>query len=226
VRCLSTVIALSGGMFLVSDDMTRLRPERYRYIQALMPVLTNALSSTVSARDWLSEQTPETLTLKLSGPTGEWLLAGLFNWQSVPVSRKVEPAELGLPPGRYWVADFWDESVRVLEAGEALRLGAIPAHGAHLLALRPVTESPRFIASTFHFSQGGEVTEWAVARRTLQFKVELGRVAEGDVRLALPAPPCEAQVDGAPVAVKAESLPGLYSLRFAVKGAAAVWLAW
>lgn len=227
VRCLSTVIALSGGMLLVSDDMTRLRPERYRYIQALLPVLANALSSTVSvhARDWLSEQTPETLTLKLTGPTGEWLLAGLFNWQGVPVARSVALAELGLPPGAYWAADFWDETVSILEVDQALRFDAIPAHGVHLVALRPRTGAPTFVSSTFHFSQGGEVTDWAVNRHTLRFKIELGRLAEGDVRLALPAPPCEARVDGVPVATAAEGA-SLYRLFFTVRDSAQVFVEW
>ena len=39
VRSLATVIALSGGMFLVSDEMHRLPPERQHYIAALLPVL-------------------------------------------------------------------------------------------------------------------------------------------------------------------------------------------
>lgn len=227
VRCLATVIALSGGMLLVSDDMTRLRPERYRYIQALLPVLSNVLRSTMGARarDWLSEQTPETLTLKLNGPIGEWLLAGVFNWQGVTVSRTVEPAELGLPPGAYWVADFWDETVCVLETGQALHFDAIPAHGVHLVALRPRTERPTFVSSTFHFSQGGEVTEWVVNRRTLRFKIGLGRVAEGEVRLALPAPPCEARANGAPVTVRAEGA-GLYRLSLTVHGSAQVFVEW
>lgn len=227
VRSLATVIALSGGMVLVSDDMTRLRPERYRYIQALLPILANTLRSTVSVRahDWLSEQTPETLTLRLNGPTGEWLLAGLFNWQGLPVSRKVEPTELGLPPGAYWAADFWEQSVDRLEAGEALRPPPIPAHGVCLVALRPINHVPTFVASTFHFSQGGEVTEWTVNRRTLRFQIELGRVAEGAVRLALPAPPCEARVNGAPVAVTAEDT-GLHRLSFTVRGSAQVFVEW
>ncbi len=220
VRCLSTVIALSGGMFLVSNDMSRLRPDLYRYIQALLPVLTNV---TMCAHNWLSEQTPETLTLKLNGPTGEWLLAGLFNWQSVPVARQVKPAELGLPPGAYWVADFWGESVRRLEAGEALRPEPIPAHGAHLLALRPVTESPAFISSTFHFSQGKEVTEWVVNRHTLRFKIELGRVAEGKIRLALPTPPRSVTADGQPIEA-ARTDEGLYMLALIVPKSIRVWI--
>jgi alpha-galactosidase len=217
VRCLATVIALSGGMFLISDDMVRLNPERFRYIQALMPVL----DVSARARDWLADGTPDTLTLKISNATGEWLVAGLFNWKDSAQSRTVEVAELGLPAGAYWAADFWGGAVARLAAGDPIEVAPIPPHGAHLLALRRITRGPILIASSFHFSQGGEVTEWRVEAEAVQFTLELGRVAEGWVTLALPAAPRAAAVNGRPITVT-DTGPGQYTLAFTVRNTAQV----
>ncbi|MGQ0605140.1 MAG: alpha-galactosidase [Anaerolineales bacterium] len=217
VRCLATVIALSGGMFLVSDDMSRLNPERYRYIEALMPVL----NVSARARDWLRDGTPNTLTMKMKNATGEWLLAGLFNWDDVPRARKLELADLGLEPGAYWVADFWGGAVHRLGSDVPLDSVSIPPHGAHLLALRRVTAGPALIASSFHFSQGGEVTQWSANGDMLRFTIELGRTAEGWVTLALPAAPYSITTEGQTLKAT-ETGDGEYTLALTVRGSARV----
>lgn len=220
VQCLATVIALSGGMFLVSDDMTRLAPERYRYIAALLPVL----EASAYARDWLTEQSPAQLLLPLTGAAGAWHVAGVFNWENVPRQQVVTPDDLGLPAGAYWVSDFWQTTVRRLDAGQALDLGELPPHGARLLALRPVGPEPALVASTFHFSQGAEVTAWTATATALTLELTLGRVAEGELALALPAAPRAVEVDDAAIPVRAAE--GLYWLRFTVRHRARVRVCW
>jgi alpha-galactosidase len=217
VRCLATVIALSGGMFLVSDDMTRLKPERYRYIEALMPVL----NASARAPDWLGDGTPDTLTLKLKNETGEWLLVGVFNWDDRPRARTLSRAELALEAGCYRVANFWEGTVSGLEAEAPLEIASLAGHGAQLFALRRFTTGPALVASAFHFSQGMEVTHWTTDRHTVQFTVTLGRTAEGWVTLALPAAPASAQVDGQPVEIT-ETGAGEYTLAFTVRKTARV----
>lgn len=221
VRCLATVIGLSGGIFLVSDDLTRVNPERFRYIQALMPVLKTG----AYAPDWLNERAPEEMMLKMNCATGRWWVVGVFNWDNGPRPKTFLLDRLGLEPGAYWVSDFWEATVTRLDSGCPLEFASIPAHGAHLVALRPVTSSPTLISSSFHFSQGGEVTEWELDRHTLRFKVTLGRVASGMMRLALPATPHTALVDGKSIHVE-EAGQGLYALRFTVTGEAWVQVVW
>lgn len=222
VKSLATVIALSGGMFLISDDMTRLHPERHDYIAPLLPVLDDS----ARAPGWLSQTMPDVFALSLSGPTGAWRVIGVFNWEDTPCDREVDWATLGLDPGAdYWLADFWERKQVRLTGNAPLKLPAIPAHGAHLLAFRRVAPGPQFVASTFHFSQGAEVVGWRTSQNHLHFTVELGRVDEGEVRLQLPATPCAVTADDQPVTA-IELAHHLYAVRFAVNRRAEVKVEW
>jgi alpha-galactosidase len=223
VRSLATVIALSSGMFLVSDDMTRLNPGRHRYLAPLLPVL----GVSARARDWMDTMMPDIFTLPLRGAVGEWLVAGIFNWEDAPRDRAVSLRALGLEAGEdeYFVSDFWEGTYWRHRAAQPLVLSAIPAHGARLVALRKVTGQPALIASTFHFSQGSEISDWHVGARELRLVVTLGRADEGGLRLWLPDVPGAATVAGQPLAVEGLG-QGVWALRFGVRGAAEVGVRW
>jgi len=226
VRSLATVIALSGGMFLVSDNMTRLKAERRRYIAPLLPVLN------VSARapDWMSTSMPEILTLPLTGAgtLGPWWLVSLFNWSDYSrdclLDLRQPPLELD-PEAEYLVSDFWEQRHWKLKGSNPLLFKAVRPHGANLVAIRRVTPEPRLIASTFHFSQGREFSTWDVAARELRFTIDLGRVADGRIAVALPGTPHTATVENEPLSVK-DLGDGIYSLEFTVKRTARVRLEW
>jgi alpha-galactosidase len=222
VRSLATVIALSGGMFLVSDDMSRLGPERTRYIAPLLPVL----GASARAPGWMDSEMPDLFTLALTGPAGEWLVTGIFNWADAPRGRTLTARDLGLEAGAdYHVSDFWERRQWVLRRGQPLAFAAIPAHGVHLVALRRVTPAPTLVASTFHFSQGGEVRTWAASEKGLHLTLDLGRRDEGELRLALPSAPRTVTVGGQAVAAT-EVGEGVVSLPFAVNSTAVVEVKW
>ncbi len=222
VRSLATVIALSGGMFLVSDDMRRLKPERQRYIAALLPVLD------VSARapGWMDSEMPDLFVLPLSGAAGDWVVAGVFNWSARSADRSLDLAALGLQPDAdYYVSDFWDQETWQHPAHQPLHLAALPPHGARLLALRRRAPAPALIASDFHFSQGCEIHSWQVEPSALTFTVVLGRRAVGALRLALPAAPRRVEMEsGAPAVL--ELGQGQYRLNLEVNGSATVRVEW
>jgi hypothetical protein len=109
----------------------------------------------------------------------------------------------------------------VLDPAAPLRLDHVPAHGAVLLAIRRVATSPTLVGSTFHFSQGAEIRRWELDGHSLRFNIELGRSAEGEVRLWLPAPPREASIETRPAAI-VDLGAGIYSLQLAVNNAAEV----
>ncbi len=222
VRSLATVIALSGGMFLVSDDMRRLKPERQRYIAALLPVL----GVSAYAPGWMDSEMPDLLVLPLSGAAGDWVVVGVFNWAGRPTARTLDLAALGLQPaGEYYVSDFWDQHSWLQAPRQPLELAPLPAHGARLLALRRRASRPLLTASSFHFSQGSEIKAWQAAGRGLTFQVELGRRAEGELELALPAAPTRATAGDQTLPVR-ELGQGLYRLHLQVNGSAALRVEW
>ena len=221
ICALATVIALSGGMFLVSDDMTRLNPERQRYIAPLMPVL----NVTALPHRLLDAAMPDLLTLPLSNSTGDWLVVGLFNWDDEPRDLTLDLAALGLAPVDYFISDFWEGTHARRGWNRSLAFIAVPAHGCHLLALRRADSTPRLITSTYHFSQGGELADWQADLRSLRFTVNLGRTADGELRLHLPAQPYATTVDGNPI-IPVHLGDDIYALRFTVKSKAEVSIQW
>lgn len=222
VRSLATAIALSGGMFLVSDDMSRLRPERQRYIAALLPVL----GATAHAPGWLDSEMPDLLRLPLTGAAGEWLVVGVFNWDSQRRERSLDLTALGLQPeGEYCVSEFWDQKTWIQPGHQPIALDPLPPHGARLLALRRRCACPTLAASSFHFSQGKEITTWQVAGASLTLEVKLGRRAEGHLDLSLPALPTRVEM-GTRVLSVLELGHGLYRLKLQVNNAATVGVQW
>jgi alpha-galactosidase len=225
VRSLASAVALSGGMLLVSDDLSRLRAERRRYLTALLPVL----GASAHAPGWLDQDMPDLFVLPLRGPggLGSWVVAGVFNWDDLPRTREVARAQLGLDPAaEYLVSEFWDLVRWRLPAGQSLGLNAIPAHGVRLLAIRRRRPAVAVLAgSTFHFSQGGEVKEWAAAPGQLRARLELGRLAEGRWWLDLPAAPRSVEMDGQPLPV-VEAADHIYELAFRVDGAQLLLVNW
>lgn len=194
VQTLATVIGLTGGSMLLSDDLASLPPERMKIAQVLLP----GLGKRPEVLDLLEEPTPRRLRLPLSGPSGEWTLAARFNWQEQPESWVFNPADYGLPDEIFRVSSFWDQSIHQYQPGSPVGMPAIPPHGAALLAIYPAEPAaqPAYLGSNLHFSQGNEVTGWEKGEKDLQLELGLGRTATGFIRLFLPHPPMTAVCEG------------------------------
>jgi alpha-galactosidase len=118
VRTLATVIALSGGMFLQSDDMTRLLPERLAMASRLLPLSGEAAVPLGLTEDDM----PRALWRQSDG------LLAAFNW-----SDGAADVSLALPLAGSRVVDFWSGE-EVSASGGALRM-RLSAHGSRLLRL-------------------------------------------------------------------------------------------
>jgi hypothetical protein len=212
-------------MLAVSDDLSRLTPGRRRYLTALLPVL----GASAYAPGWLDQDMPDLFVLPMRGPgdLGDWVVAGVFNWGERACARVLSPDRLGLEASaEHLVSEFWDAQRWRWPAGQPLRLEAIPAHGARLLAIRQRRPAvPLLAGSTFHFSQGGEVQEWAVSDGQLRARLALGRLAEGQWWLALPAAPRSVQIGGQEQTPRPAG-EGIFDLAFSVAGDQDVLVNW
>jgi alpha-galactosidase len=121
VRTLATVVAMSGGMVLDSDDLTRLSDERREWLSMLLPPFGKAARPV----DLFESEIPRVLELDV----GAHRMIAVFNWGE-------EPARIDAP--------LSSEAVRVLDAWSredpGLHEGSIsvdvPPHGCRLLAVR------------------------------------------------------------------------------------------
>jgi len=223
VQSLASVIGLSGGLVLASDDLPALPLDRRRYLTALLP----ALGERAVPLDLLEREMPELYVLRMKREWGEWLVVGVFNWDDKPGSRALDLKRLGLDAIQpHHVFDFWEGRYMCVTDG-CVTLDSIPAHGAHLLRVCPVADQPHVVATTLHVTMGGEVTGWQVETGGLSAQVELGRKASGAVWLGLPpgrvlrSATCDGQH------VEALMKPGgVWAVPVTVRGAAKLEVTW
>jgi alpha-galactosidase len=123
VRTLATVIAMSGGMVLDSDDLTRLSDERRKWLSMLFP----AYGKAARPLDLFDSEMPRLLELDI----GSHRMVAVLNW-----AEKAATVEVPLPDGVVQVFDSWSrENLGVREGSLALEL---PAHGCRLLTVMRV----------------------------------------------------------------------------------------
>jgi alpha-galactosidase len=149
VRSQVSLVALQGGVTIDSDDLTRLRPGRLAYFgQALPP-------TGISARplDLFDRELPRTIVLPVERDWGCWWIAATINWADETVETTFRLTELGLPLDRYHVYNYWRRSYLGVMTDEI----TIPRHRPHetfVLLLKPVTELPDLLTTTYHVCQG------------------------------------------------------------------------
>jgi hypothetical protein len=220
VHSLATVIAITGGALLLSADLPNVPPERLRIARQLLPVI--GLRPRIL--DWFDAATPARLRLDLEGDAGHWHLLALFNWSDQAQEMTLKLAEYDLPPGEYHAREFWSGKLARVDSGVLPWL--VPAHGIALFAVRLV-QSPQYLGSDLHISQGLEVKDWSVSEsgRILNVTIERPGRAAGDITLSLPQPPQQVTLNGDPI----ESQPageGCYRFPVAFEKAAILEVHW
>ena len=189
VQSLATVIGMTGGNILLSDDLPQLPAERIKLAASLLP----PIDQRPWVIDWFDTDTPSRLRLDLKNSTGEWQVLALFNWADKPQIMEIHPSDFKLPAGKYRVRSFWKKETWLAGKGEPLFNGEVAVHGAVLLTVRLVVPGKaQYLGSDLHISQGLEVEEWKVNRTGVILTIELGRDAQGEIELALPHPPHKA----------------------------------
>lgn len=226
MRTLVTCIALSGGLTLDSDNLPTIRPGRLKYLKMALP------PSGIAARpvDLFHSENPRTQVLHVDKPWGQWWIVSLMNWRDKTGKTEVTPGELGLPEGAYHVYNFWRQRY-VGVRSDTLTFRRHQPHESIVLCLKPVSDQPDLLTSTFHVTQGA--AEVAGVRRmvhgpngqTVRVEMRKAGTQRGQLIFVAPAPwrASEARVDGRkwPFRVLAS---GLVAVRFRLKEQAQVEL--
>jgi alpha-galactosidase len=224
VRAQVTLLGLSGGTFMLSDPLDALPPERREMAATLLPPLLEGMD----VLDLFDDTEPSVVVVPVARAWARWRLVGLFNWRDEPVERSL-PADLSLDERRaYHIVDFWARRYLHFADGDLVPVFHLPPHGAVLLGLRPVKPDPHLVATTFHISQGGEVTNWALEADGLSLRLDLGRRAQGEIWFALPGRPTHVHLNDTPISqdgVRAISR-GIWAVRCFVNRTATLRLGW
>jgi alpha-galactosidase len=193
VQTQATVIALSGGILMLSDDLPRIPEERLRMIDQLLP----PIGRRPRVLDWFDSSPPKMLRLDLNNRFKHWHLVSIINWSDEDLSCKLHLSAIDLPQGDYFSREFWSGKVDLVSGGY-ISINGIPPHGVCLLALTPITASmgqkgmklPCYLGSDLHISQGLEVAEWDLfSDHKLLLRFDRPEKTTGAFDLFLPSEP-------------------------------------
>jgi alpha-galactosidase len=192
VQSLATAIAITGGSTFLSDALPALTETRLRIAEQLLPLI----GKRPRVLDWLDTSTPHLIRLDLGNQTGKWHLLAIFNWEDTPRKITLLLDRFDLPNGDYHAREFWSGSTNRISDG-ILDLPAIPAHGVHLLSIRPVQRGKAgYLGGDLHISQGLEVTAWEPSiEEGLHLQIDRPGWAHGVIDLSLPNSPVKATLN-------------------------------
>ena len=219
----ATLVGLSGSAPILSDDLDHIPTARRAMVACLFPQLLEG----ADVLDLLENPMPEVAVVPVARPWGRWRLVAVFNWSDAPVERDL-PDGLALSDRvAYHIVDFWEQRYLSMGLGAPRPVLHIPSHGVVLLSVRPQLPDPHLVATTFHISQGGEVTHWSADDGGIGLGLALGRAARGAVWVALPARPETVWLDGEVLPAKAVRAvaPGVWSIACQVNRSATLRIA-
>lgn len=211
VQSLATVIGMTGGSILLSDNLTELPKNRISIAKSLLPVIDQP----VQVVDWFDEYTPKLLRIDFIGTRGAWHLLAAFNWYDHPATLRLSPALFSLNSDQDWrLREFWTGQIGKMNAHSPFVFTDVPAHGVRVVAAVPFrSEQPAYLGSTLHLSQGMEISEWKDQNNELKISFKLERKAAGKVFLFLPWEPKSAYIKDRSHKISDEG-SGIYSVDF------------
>jgi alpha-galactosidase len=144
VRAWAAIVALSGGMLFVGDDVSQVEPDRLEVLSRLLPPSGQAAEVAPPVVDRM----PERLQLHIERAWATWSVIGIGNWSDKAVTVAFDPAEWGLPSAVYHLFDLW--SGEYLGRHRRVSLGRLAAHALRLLSVHPDLGRPQTVGSTGH----------------------------------------------------------------------------
>lgn len=182
----ASLLALSGQMLLVSDNMPELPPDRVEILRRVFP------AADVTPVDLYPYGTnPSVWDVKLSTSAGEWDVAGFFNYSDEAQEFDVDLAEFGLETGgaAYLAYDFWNREYQGAIPENRLRL-TVPARSCRILSLRRAQAHPQVLSTSRHVLQGAvelQDVRWDKESATLSGRATIVADEPFELRIALPA---------------------------------------
>ncbi len=186
VQSAVSLVGLSGGLLISSDDMRSVAPERLAWVSKLVP----NLGMRGLPLDTMEREMPRLYRVKLEAAEKAWQLVALFNWEDHPADLILRFRELGYKTGAdLHVFDFWARKYHRSQVSE-MKFRDVPAHGCKLVRICEVGTSPRLVGDTLHISQGAEISSIHIEEgRMVLETVDMGRNVEGEMWFWLPSPP-------------------------------------
>jgi len=182
MRTLTTVVGLTGGLVMSSDNLPSIRRGRLKYLRRVLP----PYGRSAVPLDLFEHERPQLLVLPVETSWGSWVIAALLNWNDRSCVTRLDLSRLGLPPDDYHVYNYWRQRYLGVVRDEVV----IDPHQPHetvLLLLRAVSDQPLLLTSTFHVLQGAvEIKDVRLRQDRLIVKMEKPGRQFGQLVFAVP----------------------------------------
>jgi alpha-galactosidase len=188
-----SLIGLSGGMLISSDDLGKVSAKRQLWLRRVLPNLgLHGLPL-----DGLKQEMPWVYRVQLENNGQHWQLLALFNWEHHPRDIRFQLADLGYSKDdQIHIFDFWNEQYQQA-AWPDLSYEAVAPHGCKLLRLCQAKPAPQLVGDTLHISMGLEIDSiWIEGDRLFINYLDVGRKLEGHLWLSLEVEVNESYVNG------------------------------
>jgi len=155
-RMWGSLIALSGGIVFISENLATLPADRLDIIKKCLPVYQNPGDGYRFGRPLdLLENNPATIWhLPVRRAFGSWDVIGLFNWTDSSRPVRVDLTSAGFRPQEDLLAfDFWNQTpLGTLRGNLTLDL---PPLTCRVLSLHRKLDRPQLLSTSRHITQGG-----------------------------------------------------------------------
>jgi alpha-galactosidase len=194
VQSWTTIVGMSGGMALLSDDLSRLEPQRAAFIPLVFPTLGEAAAPLGPCIDGA----PTRMRLVIERGWERWLAAALFNWSGDEQALVFDPADWDMPEiahGPYHLFDLWTGE-HLGPCHVPVTLAPTPAHGVRQLSVHADLGRPQLVGSSLHLLGGAaELAHESWSGDTLTLTLDCPGEHEGALVVYVP-PGYEYQPDG------------------------------
>lgn len=197
IRLQLTIMGLSGGQILISDDMTKLSEEEINDAKLLIPPYNPKDILPIPVDAFISDL-PSIFMLETNEMIGKRYLVAIINWDNNIVSKPLKISDI-IPSSSsdesdFYAYDFWNEKyLGEFKATDAIEVRKVRPHSCVYLNLIPVNknsrETPLLLSSNLHISQGCcEIRnfEYNSNLNQLSINLELKGMREGFLLLKLP----------------------------------------
>jgi alpha-galactosidase len=208
VQSAITLVGMSGGLLVMSDDMGKVSPERLQWVSKLVP----NLGLRGQPLDIFEGEMPGIYLVKMENGGQAWQLVALFNWTDHPADCILRFSDHWYKAGtRLHLFDFWSTKHVCTEA-ETMIYRAIPAHGCKLVRVCEEVSGTQIVGDTLHISQGREISSMRIVDECLVIEtINMGRKINGQLWLKIDESISSAMINGQSMGLETRA-EGLYKI--------------
>ena len=164
-RVRATMVSLSGGHLMVSEDLRSVDPARLEIIRRILPAFPHAARPLDLFENPFPDGYPALWTLTTRSPAGTATALAVFNLNRETRKYTVTPAMLGIDPSREYIALEWWQQRWLGRFTGPFEL-EVPSGDVAVVHARPARSTPGLVSVSHHITGNYIVEQASFDRRT------------------------------------------------------------